>query len=129
MRERRIAPMVHLHNKLNEDAWKEVLRWESRFHGGYGQRTVAILNAHSLLLEKRKQPSLSSRRLQVFMAIFLTKLVFINWGDDFSLLISRMRLLFDIERKNELRQIGYPTLSIDTTGSSVVCGLGRWPDM
>jgi cytochrome c heme-lyase len=32
--ERRIEPMVHLHNKLNEDAWNQVLQWESRFHGG-----------------------------------------------------------------------------------------------
>jgi len=26
--------MVHIHNRLNEDAWKLVLQWESRFHGG-----------------------------------------------------------------------------------------------
>jgi len=26
--------MVLLHNRLNEDAWAEILRWETRFGGG-----------------------------------------------------------------------------------------------
>lgn len=40
--------MVLIHNKLNEDAWNEVLQWESRFHGGYEHIFVEHLDVHSL---------------------------------------------------------------------------------
>lgn len=39
--------MVFLHNKLNEDAWKEVLQWESRFHGGYEYVSVEAMDIHA----------------------------------------------------------------------------------
>jgi len=32
--EQHVEAMVLIHNKLNEDAWGEVLRWESRYGGG-----------------------------------------------------------------------------------------------
>ncbi|KAH0840348.1 cytochrome c and c1 heme-lyase [Lanmaoa asiatica] len=48
MPEGRIKPMVLIHNKLNEDAWREVLRWESRFHGGYEHICLGILGVHIL---------------------------------------------------------------------------------
>ena len=38
--EEHMEPMVQLHNRLNEDAWREILKWESRNHGGYGCGTM-----------------------------------------------------------------------------------------
>ena len=40
--------MVLLHNKLNEDAWNQVLQWESRFHGGYEHISLENLDIHLL---------------------------------------------------------------------------------
>jgi hypothetical protein len=32
--EKQVAAMVLLHNRLNEDAWTEIIGWETRFGGG-----------------------------------------------------------------------------------------------
>ena len=32
--EEHVEAMALLHNRLNEDAWAEILRWETRFGGG-----------------------------------------------------------------------------------------------
>jgi cytochrome c heme-lyase len=30
-----VEAMVAIHNRLNEDAWAQILKWESRGNGGY----------------------------------------------------------------------------------------------
>ena len=82
--------MVLLHNRLNEDAWNEVLQWESRFHGGYEHISLEISRYSLVLPEIRKRPSSSSRRFQAFMATSRTRLDFTSWGSASSLLISRV---------------------------------------
>ncbi|KAF8552340.1 cytochrome c and c1 heme-lyase [Imleria badia] len=39
--------MVLIHNNLNEDAWKLVMQWESRFHGGDTEATKLELASFS----------------------------------------------------------------------------------
>ncbi|KAF8555565.1 cytochrome c and c1 heme-lyase [Imleria badia] len=71
MPERRIEPMVLLHNKLNEDAWKEVLQWESRFHGGETEAAklelASFAGIHGHLSNKARLYKLGRR---VFPAYF-----------------------------------------------------------
>lgn len=59
MPEGQIECMVYIHNKLNEDAWNEVLQWESRFHGGCEYMFLEHMGTgYSLALpDIAKQPS------------------------------------------------------------------------
>jgi len=50
--------MVLLHNRLNEDAWAEILRWEMRFGGGVGEaenlELVEFAGIHDRMTYKAK---------------------------------------------------------------------------